>query len=61
MEKSLTELDRILIKKSKNGYSVLRKEWVDKNQVKQNENGEFYAILDKSSPARNVIENIGGG
>ncbi|GHR27896.1 type III restriction endonuclease EcoP15I subunit M [Helicobacter pylori] len=61
LEKSLTELDRILIKKSKNGYSVLRKEWVDKNQVKQNENGEFYAILDKSSPARNVIENIGGG
>ncbi|WRE84041.1 site-specific DNA-methyltransferase [Helicobacter pylori] len=61
LEKSLTELDRILIKKSKNGYSVLRKEWVDKKQVKQNENGEFYAILDKSSPARNVIENIGGG
>ncbi|GAA8230840.1 hypothetical protein HpKG56_04180 [Helicobacter pylori] len=61
LEKSLTELDRILIKKSKNGYSVLRKEWVDKSQVKQNENGEFYAILDKSSPARNVIENIGGG
>ncbi|WP_367697606.1 site-specific DNA-methyltransferase, partial [Helicobacter pylori] len=61
LEKSLIELDRILIKKSKNGYSVLRKEWVDKNQVKQNENGEFYAILDKSSPARNVIENIGGG
>ncbi|WP_310790639.1 site-specific DNA-methyltransferase [Helicobacter pylori] len=61
LEKSLNELDRILIKKGKNGYSVLRKEWVDKNQVKQNENGEFYAILDKSSPARNVIENIGGG
>ncbi len=61
LEKSLTELDRILIKKSKNGYSVLRKEWVDKNQVKQNENSEFYAILDKSSPTRNVIENIGGG
>ncbi|GAA9992178.1 hypothetical protein VN1042_00820 [Helicobacter pylori] len=61
LEKSLTELDRILIKKSKNGYSVLRKEWVNKNQVQQNENGEFYAILDKSSPARNVIENIGGG
>ncbi|GAA9459094.1 hypothetical protein BTM443_06800 [Helicobacter pylori] len=61
LEKSLNELDRILIKKVKNGYSVLRKEWVNKNQVKQNENGEFYAILDKSSPARNVIENIGGG
>ncbi|MGN8360384.1 site-specific DNA-methyltransferase, partial [Helicobacter pylori] len=61
LEKSLNELDRILIKKGKNGYSVLRKEWVNKKQVKQNENGEFYAILDKSSPARNVIENIGGG
>ncbi len=61
LEKSLNELDRILIKKGKNGYSVLRKEWVNKNQVKQNENGEFYAILDKSSPTRNVIENIGGG
>ncbi|MGL2365347.1 site-specific DNA-methyltransferase [Helicobacter pylori] len=61
LEKSLNELDRILIKKGKNGYSVLRKEWVNKNQVKQNENGEFYAILDKSSSARNVIENIGGG
>ncbi len=61
LEKSFNELDRILIKKGKNGYSVLRKEWVNKNQVKQNENGEFYAILDKSSPARNVIENIGGG
>ncbi|MGL2653684.1 site-specific DNA-methyltransferase [Helicobacter pylori] len=61
LEKSLNELDRILIKKGKNGYSVLRKEWVNKKQVQQNENGEFYAILDKSSPARNVIENIGGG
>ncbi|GAA8418216.1 hypothetical protein Hpkin71_07380 [Helicobacter pylori] len=61
LEKSLNELDRVLIKKGKNGYSVLRKEWVDKKQVQQNENGEFYAILDKSSPARNVIENIGGG
>ncbi|WQW35101.1 site-specific DNA-methyltransferase [Helicobacter pylori] len=61
LEKSFNELDRILIKKGKNGYSVLRKEWVNKNQVKQNENGEFYAILDKSSPARNVIENISGG
>ncbi|GAA7411430.1 hypothetical protein ID0983_04630 [Helicobacter pylori] len=61
LEKSLVELDRILIKKGKNGYSVLRKEWVNKKQVKQNENGEFYAILDKSSPPKSVIENIGGG
>ncbi len=48
-------------KNSRNEYVIYKKEFLDKNQVKQNENGEFYAILDKSSPARNVIENIGGG
>ncbi|MGL2487788.1 site-specific DNA-methyltransferase [Helicobacter pylori] len=47
-------------KNSRNEYVIYKKEFLDKNQVKQNENGEFYAILDKSSPARNVIENIGG-
>ncbi|GAA7836488.1 hypothetical protein HpCOL21_01960 [Helicobacter pylori] len=48
-------------KNSRNEYVICKKEFLDKKQVKQNENGEFYAILDKSSPARNVIENIGGG
>lgn len=48
-------------KNSRNEYVVCKKEFLDKNQVKQNKNGGFYAILDKSSPARNVIENIGGG
>ncbi|MFP6286161.1 site-specific DNA-methyltransferase [Helicobacter pylori] len=48
-------------KNNRNEYVICKKEFLDKNQVKQNENGEFYAILDKSSPARNVIENIGGG
>ncbi|GAA8551204.1 hypothetical protein KYTH17_03200 [Helicobacter pylori] len=48
-------------KNSRNEYVICKKEFLDKKQVKQNENGEFYAILDKSSPTRNVIENIGGG
>ncbi|MGL2567155.1 site-specific DNA-methyltransferase [Helicobacter pylori] len=48
-------------KNNRNEYVICKKEFLDKNQVKQNKNGEFYAILDKSSPARNVIENIGGG
>ncbi|GAB0053193.1 hypothetical protein YGH029_05100 [Helicobacter pylori] len=48
-------------KNSRNEYVICKKEFLDKSQVKQNKNGEFYAILDKSSPARNVIENIGGG
>ncbi len=48
-------------KNNRNEYVICKKEFLDKNQVKQNENGELYAILDKSSPARNVIENIGGG
>ncbi len=47
-------------KNSRNEYVICKKEFLDKKQVQQNENGEFYAILDKSSPARNVIENIGG-
>ncbi|GLP58824.1 hypothetical protein HpBGD127_01320 [Helicobacter pylori] len=52
----------ISIKKNiRNEYVICKKEFLDKKQVKQNENGEFYAILDKSSPTRNVIENIGGG
>ncbi|EMH62953.1 site-specific DNA-methyltransferase, partial [Helicobacter pylori] len=48
-------------KNSRNEYVICKKEFLNKKQVQQNENGEFYAILDKSSPARNVIENIGGG
>ncbi|MGL2335590.1 site-specific DNA-methyltransferase [Helicobacter pylori] len=48
-------------KNSRNEYVICKKEFLDKKQVQQNENGEFYAILDKSSPAKNVIENIGGG
>ncbi len=58
---NLISENKILIKKNRNNFSISRKEWLDAKQVKQNENGEFYAILDKSSPARNVIENIGGG
>ncbi len=58
---NLISENKILIKQNRNNFSISRKEWLDAKQVKQNENGEFYAILDKSSPARNVIENIGGG
>ncbi len=58
---NLISENKILIKQNRNNFLISRKEWLDAKQVKQNENGEFYAILDKSSPARNVIENIGGG
>ncbi|PDX35097.1 restriction endonuclease [Helicobacter pylori] len=58
---NLISENKILIKQNRNNFSISRKEWLDAKQVKQNENGEFYAILDKLSPARNVIENIGGG
>ncbi|WP_187910040.1 site-specific DNA-methyltransferase [Helicobacter pylori] len=58
---NLISENKILIKQNRNNFSISRKEWLDAKQVKQNENGEFYAILDKSSPTRNVIENIGGG
>ncbi|WP_425333723.1 site-specific DNA-methyltransferase [Helicobacter pylori] len=58
---NLISENKILIKQNRNNFSISRKEWLDAKQVKQNEKGEFYAILDKSSPARSVIENIGGG
>ncbi|ANH46939.1 site-specific DNA-methyltransferase [Helicobacter pylori] len=48
-------------KNSRNEYVICKKEFLNKKQVQQNENGEFYAILDKSSPPKSVIENIGGG
>ncbi|WP_223811459.1 DNA methyltransferase [Campylobacter sp. LR264d] len=55
------EIDRILIKETKNGFSVLRKEFIESKFVKQKENGEFYAILDKLSPPKSFIDFIGSG
>ncbi|EHU6393208.1 site-specific DNA-methyltransferase [Campylobacter upsaliensis] len=61
LEKTLNELDRILIKAGKNGYSVLRKEWLDSKQVKQDENGDYYAIIEKENPPKSFADFVGSG
>ncbi|MEB2795460.1 site-specific DNA-methyltransferase [Campylobacter upsaliensis] len=61
LEKTLNELDRILIKAGKNGYSVLRKEWLNPKQVKQDDNGEFYAMVEKENPPKSFIDFVGSG
>ncbi|WP_066387055.1 DNA methyltransferase [Helicobacter himalayensis] len=57
---NLIAQNQILIKKNKNGYSVLRKEWVNPKQVKQNEKGEYYAIIDKENPPKSFIDFSSG-
>lgn len=58
--KTLNELDRILIKSGKNGYSILRKEWLDAKQVKKN-GGEHFALIDKINPPKSFIDFVGSG
>lgn len=53
--------NRILIKAGKNGYSVLRKEWLDSKQVKKDDKGDYYAMVDKESPPKSFIDFAGSG
>ena len=61
LEKSINEIDRILIKPGKVGFSVLRKEWIDSKQVKKDEDGDFHANIDKQSPPKSFIDFVGSG
>lgn len=51
----------ILIRKSNNGYTVLKKEWLNQKQVKRDENGDYYAIIEKTTPPKSYIDFIGSG
>ena len=61
IEKAKTELDRILIKKSKTGYAVLRKEWIEKSEVKKKTDGSFYACIQKELAPKSIIDFVGSG
>ena len=61
LEKTLSEIDRILVKNSKNGYSVLRKEWLDSKRVKQDSDGEYYAMIEKVNPPKSFVDFVGSG
>jgi len=61
IKKAINELDRILIKKNKTGYTVLRKEWVPKADVKKKADGSFYACIQKEFAPKSVIDFVGSG
>ncbi len=61
IEKAINELDRILIKKSKKGYTVLSKEWVSKTDVKTRADGSFYACIQKNLAPKSIIDFVGSG
>ncbi|MBJ6706427.1 site-specific DNA-methyltransferase [Campylobacter upsaliensis] len=53
--------NRILIKRGKNGYSVLRKEWLNPKQVKENDKGELYAMVENENPPKSFVDFVGSG
>lgn len=61
LDKFNNNKDEILIKKTKNGYSVLTKKYIDNREVKQNEKGEYYAIVEKENPPKSFIDSIASG
>lgn len=58
LDKFNSEIDRIIIKKNTNGYSVTRKEYIDSKVIEKN--NKFYAVIEKSSPPKSFI-NIASG
>ena len=61
IKKAIDELDRILIKKTKRGYTVLCKEWVANTEVKRKADGSFYALIQKKLAPKSVIDFVGSG
>ncbi|EAL9760076.1 hypothetical protein D0Y44_06030, partial [Campylobacter upsaliensis] len=52
----------ILIRKNDKGdYVVIKKEWLDKKQVKKDEKGELYAIIQKENPPKSFVDFVGSG
>ena len=52
----LIEEQRILIKPNKKGYSILRKEWLDSRQVKQDKDEEYFAWVEKENPPQSFVD-----
>ena len=51
----------ILIKKTKNGYSIVTKKFLEPEQVKKYENGELYAIVNRKNPPKSFIDFASSG
>ncbi|BBB20967.1 DNA methyltransferase [Helicobacter cinaedi] len=61
LDKFNTSKNDILIRRNNNGYIVVKKEWLDSKQVKQDENGNYYAIIEKENPPKSFADFVGSG
>ncbi|EAH6236473.1 site-specific DNA-methyltransferase [Campylobacter upsaliensis] len=62
LDKFNTFKSDILIRKNDKGdYVVLKKEWLDKKQVKQDEKGDYYAMVEKENPPKSFMDFVGSG
>lgn len=46
----------ILIKSSKAGYSISIKKFIHARQVKQNEDGDYYALIERENPPKSILD-----
>ena len=61
LDKFNTSKSDILIRRNNNGYVVVKKEWLDSKQVKQDENGDYYAMVEKENPPKSFIDFVSSG
>jgi len=61
LDKFNTSKNDILIRKNNNGYIVVKKEWLDSKQVKQDEKGDYYAMVEKENPPKSFADFVGSG
>ncbi|MCR2099096.1 site-specific DNA-methyltransferase [Campylobacter upsaliensis] len=61
LDKFNTSKSDILIRRNNNGYIVVKKEWLDSKQVKQDEKGNYYAIIEKENPPKSFADFVGSG
>lgn len=59
LDKFNTLKEDILIRKANNRYIVLKKEWLDKKQIKIDEKDNYYAIIKKINPPKSYIDFVG--
>lgn len=58
-DKFNNEKEKILIEKTKNGYSVYKKEFVNEKLVQKDDSGQFYILRNKENPPKSFIDFVG--
>lgn len=57
LEKFNTNKDKIIIIETRNGFSIYKKEFVNKNEV-NNQNGQLSWVLEKDTPFNSFIDDV---